>query len=224
MTQSDFIGIDLTSSAKKPSACVGLDKHLSLAFIGFLSADADLVALVSSQPSCLAAIDAPLTLPKGLCCLEESRLDSLSCSCQPEQEKGRECERELARQGIPCYFTTKRSIIKNMVYRGIKLRKELENRGYQVIEVYPYASKVRLWGKPIPSKSKPGGLAFLQAKLTSLVPCLASYMADFSHDLCDAAIAAYTAYLHYGNKTEQIGNFEDGVIYIPKHPVRHPLS
>ena len=216
MTQSDFIGIDLTSSAKKPSACVGLDKHLRLAFFGFLSTDNDLVALVSSQPSCLAAIDAPLTLPKGLCCLEESRLDSLSCSCQPGQERGRECERELAKQGIPCYFTTKRSIIKNMVYRGIKLRKELEDRGYQVIEVYPYASKVRLWGKPIPPKSKPGGLAFLQAKLTSLVPCLASYVADLSHDLCDAAIAAYTAYLHYGNKTEQMGNPEDGLIYIPK--------
>jgi predicted nuclease with RNAse H fold len=218
MTQSDFIGIDLTSSPKKPSACVGLDKHLSLAFFGFLSTDNDLVALVSSQPSCLAAIDAPLTLPKGLCCLEES------CSCQPEQERGRECERELAKQGIPCYFTTKRSIIKKMVYRGIKLRKELEGRGYQVIEIYPYASKVRLWGKPIPPKSKPGGLAFLQTKLTSLVPCLASYVADLGHDLCDAAIAAYTAYLHYWKETEQMGNPEDGVIYIPKHPVGHPFS
>jgi len=218
MTKSDFIGIDLTSSPKKPSACVGLDKHLSLAFFGFLSTDNDLVALVSSQPSCLAAIDAPLTLPKGLCCLEES------CSCQPGRERGRECERELAKQGIPCYFTTKRSIIKNMVNRGIRLRKELEDRGYQVIEVYPYASKVRLWGKPIPAKSKPEGLAFLQAKLTSLVPCLASYVADLSHDLCDAAIAAYTAYLHYWKETEQIGNPADGAIYIPRHPVGHPLS
>ena len=218
MTQSDFIGIDLTSSPKKPSACVGLDKHLSLAFFGFLSTNNDLVALISSQPSCLTAIDAPLTLPKGLCCLEES------CSCQPEQGRGRECERELAKQGIPCYFTTKRSIIKNMVYRGIKLRKELEDRGYQVIEVYPYASKVRLWGKPIPPKSKPGGLAFLQAKLASLMPCLAPYVADLSHHLCDAAIAAYTAYLHYWKETEQIGNPADGLIYIPKHPVGHLFS
>jgi len=218
MTQSDFIGIDLTSSAKKSSACIGLDKQLSLAFIGFLSTDADLVALVSSQPSCLAAIDAPLTLPKGLCCLEES------CSCQPEKERGRECERELAKLGIPCYFTTKRSIIKSMVYRGIKLRKELEGQGYEVIEVYPYASKVHLWGKPIPPKSKSSGLAFLQAKLISLMPCLASYVADLSHDLCDAAIAAYTAYLHYQSGTEQVGNLEEGAIYIPKHCGCHPFS
>jgi len=211
MTQSDFIGIDLTSSPKKSSACIGLDKHLGLAFIGFLSTNADLVSLVSSQPSCLAAIDAPLTPPKGLCCLEQC------CSCQPEQKRGRGCERELTKLGVPCYFTTKKSIIKSMVYRGIKLRKELEDRGYKTIEVYPYASKVRLWGKPIPPKSKLSGLAFLQAKLISLMPCLTPYVADLSHDFCDAAIAAHTAYLHYWNCTEQVGNLEEGVIYIPKH-------
>jgi len=211
MTQSDFIGIDLTSSAKKSSACIGLDKNLSLAFIGFLSSDSDIVALVSNQSSCVTAIDAPLTLPQGLCCLEES------CSCQPIWSgKGRECERELARQGMPCYFTTKKSIIKIMVYRAIKLTKELEDRGYDVIEVYPYASKVRLWGRDFPPKLKPDGLAFLQTHLASLMPCLAPYIVYFNHDLCDAAIAAYTAYLHYLDKTEQIGNLEEGSIYIPK--------
>ncbi len=211
MIQSDFIGIDLSSSPIKFSACIGLDKQLSVAFFGFLGADSDIVAIVDSQASHLIAIDAPLSLPEGLCCLEES------CDCQPNKvEKGRECERELARLGIASYFTTKRSIIKGMVYRGIKLRKELESQGCQVIEVYPYASKVRLWGKPMPSKTKPSGLAFLQAHLASLIPSLTSYIADFSHDLCDAAIAAYTAYLHYWNKTEGIGNSKEGLIYIPR--------
>ncbi len=37
MIQSDFIGIDLTSSPSKFSTCIGLDKQLSLAFFGFLS-------------------------------------------------------------------------------------------------------------------------------------------------------------------------------------------
>ena len=211
MTQSDFIGIDLTSSPKKSSACIGLDKELNLVFMGFLKADDDIVALASSQPSCLVAIDAPLTLPQGICCLEES------CSCQPESSrKGRECERELAGLGIPCYFTTKKSIIKPMVYRGIKIREELEGRGYQVIEVYPHASKVRLWGKPIPKKTKPDGLVFLKDKLASLMPGLSPCIDRFSHDLCDAAVAAYTAYLHYLGKTRQIGNSEEGAIYIPE--------
>ena len=110
----------------------------------------------------MIAIDAPLSLPKGLCCLEDI------CSCQPISEvKGRNCERELAKLGIPCYFTTKKSIIKAMVYRGIRLKTELEAMGYKVIEVYPYASKLRLFGKPIPSKLNPDGLTFLKQRISS---------------------------------------------------------
>jgi len=156
------------------------------------------------------AIDAPLRLPKGLCCLEES------CSCQPQAGvKGRSCERELAKLGIPCYFTTKKSIIKAMVYRGIRLKTELQSMGYEVIEVYPYASKVRLWGKPIPPKQKPIGLAFLKQHISYLLPNIATYVNGFNHDMCDAAIAAYTAYLHYQGKTELRGEPEEGAICLP---------
>jgi predicted nuclease with RNAse H fold len=105
-----------------------------------------------------------------------------------------------------------------MVYRGIELRKRLEGRGYQVIEVYPYASKVRLWGKPVPSKLRSGGLALSRTRLANLLPTLAPYTADFNHDLCDAALAAYTAYLYHQNATEQIGSLEEGAIYIPETP------
>ncbi len=208
MPEADFIGLDLTSSQRKPSACVGLDKELGLIFMGFLSSNVDIIAMVESHSPGFIAIDAPLTLPQGLCCLEES------CSCK--SEKGRECERELARLGIPCYFTTKHSIIREMVYRGIRIRNKLESRGYKVIEIYPYATKIRLWGKPIPSKLKPAGLNFLQLHLTELMPCLSPYINDFNHDLCDAAVAAYTAYLHYLNRTEQVGNPKEGVIFIPE--------
>ena len=158
----------------------------------------------------MVAIDAPLSLPQGLCCLEES------CSCQPQAGvKGRSCERELARLGIPCYFTTKKSIIKAMVYRGIRLKAELESMRYEVIEVYPYASKVRLWGKPIPPKQKPVGLLFLKQHISHLLPNIAAYVNDFTHDMCDAAIAAYTAYLHYQGKTELCGESEEGAICLP---------
>ena len=40
-------------------------------------------------------------------------------------------------------------------------------------------------------------------------------MDEFNHDLCDAAIAAYTAYLHYQGKTELCGEPEDGAICLP---------
>ena len=210
MTRSDFIGIDLTSSPATPSACIGLDKNLRLSFAGLVSADRDLEALVLGEAPLLVAIDAPLSLPKGLCCLEES------CRCQPEQGPGRECERQLAGLGIPCYFTTKRSIIKEMTYRAITLRRTLENRGHRVIEVYPYGSKVRLWGRRIPSKHTPDGLDFLHSRLGELLPGLRRYVSGFSHDLCDAALAAYTAYLDCGDRTDRLGSDEEGVICVPR--------
>jgi len=205
-----FLGIDLTSVESKPSACVGLDGGLNLIYSGFLHRDSDIPSLVSNHRFELVAIDAPLSLPEGLCCLEES------CSCQPRAGgKGRSCERELARLGIPCFFTSKKSIIKAMVYRAIRLKAELEAMGYEVIEVYPYASKVRLFGRLIPVKSKTVGLAFLKQHIGALIPAISGYLDRFDHNLCDAAIAAYTAFLYGEGKTEPIGNADEGAIYLP---------
>ncbi len=205
-----FLGIDLTSKETRPSACLGLDGDLRLIYAGFLGKDSDILQLVPSYQFELVAIDAPLSLPKGLCRLEES------CSCQPSVGlNGRSCERELARRGIPCYFTTKKSIIKDMVKRGIRLKAELESMGCEVIEVYPYASKVRLFGKMLPVKSKPAGLAFLKLCISQLLPNIAPYVDEFNHHLCDAAIAAYTAFLHEQGKTELCGEPEESVICLP---------
>ena len=205
-----FLGIDLTSVEAKPSACVGLNDELNLIYSGFSYHDSDIIRLVSRYNFELVAIDAPLSLPEGLCCLEES------CSCQPRTEvKGRICERELARVGIPCYFTTKKSIIKAMVYRGIRLKTELEAKGYQVIEVYPYASKVCLFGKFIPAKSKMAGRAFLKRRISRLLPNISARIDGFNHHLCDATIAAYTAFLHWQGKTELVGKAEEGAIWLP---------
>ena len=208
--RAGFLGIDLTSAEAKPSACLGLDRQLHLIYSGFLYQDSDIVEVVARHEFELVAIDAPLSLPEGLCCLEEG------CSCQPSAGvKGRNCERELARLGIPCYFTTKKSIIKAMVYRGIRLRTRLESMGYAVIEVYPYASKVRLFGGNIPKKATPAGVAFLKQHISRLLPNIAPYVDGFNHDLCDATIAAYTAFLHSQGKTELYGNPEEGTICLP---------
>ena len=210
MARAHFIGIDLTSSPKRPSACVGLDEKLRLVFYELLSSDGDILGAIESHRPGIVAIDAPLGLPKGLCCLEES------CSCQAQLPgKGRICERELSRRGIPCYYTTKKSIIKNMVYRAIGLKREIAARGCQVIEVYPYATKVALFGKPIPRKSTPEGISFLRERLAQLMPQLTPYLPQLNHDLCDALIAAYTAYLYAHGEAEVVGDVEDGAICLP---------
>lgn len=212
--KNQFVGIDLTSSCNKPSAYAALDANLGITWLGLVSADPEIVAIVDKIQPAIVAIDAPLSLPKGLCCLEQD------CSCgQALPLAGRACERELARLGIPCFFTSKRSIIKAMVYRAIALRGELCARGYEVIEIYPYASKVRLFGKSIPSKLKPAGLAALRTLVTGLMPSLAAQAADLSHDLCDALIAAYTAYLYARGMAEPVGDAEEGLIFIPSPPL-----
>ena len=66
-----FLGIDLTSVEAKPSACVGLDRELNLIY-AFPRQDSDILRVVSRYSLELVAIDAPLSLPEGLCCLEES--------------------------------------------------------------------------------------------------------------------------------------------------------
>lgn len=210
MARALFIGIDLTSSPKRPTACIGLDDKLNLIFDDQVSGDADILESIASYRPRIVAIDAPLGLPKGLCCLEES------CSCQPlAPAKGRACERELSRRGIPSYYTTKKSIIKNMVYRAISLKREIVARGCEVIEVYPYATKVALFGRSIPSKSKPSGISFLRQRLAQLMSQLTAYLPRFNHDLCDALIAAYNAYLYARGEAEAVGDLEEGAICVP---------
>lgn len=208
--KAGYFGIDLTSSPARPSACAALTGDLRLAYLGKLSQDSHILSAIEDCRPRIVAIDAPLGLPRGLHCLEEA------CRCQPlSPAKGRLCERELAQLGIPCYFTTKRSIIKRMVYRAIGLRQELERRSYRVIEVYPYGSKVRLWGKPIPPKTAPQGLNFLRQKLTSLVPDVASVADRLDHDLADAVVAAYTAYLFDRARAQCLGVAEEGILCLP---------
>jgi predicted nuclease with RNAse H fold len=205
-----LFGIDLTSAKTKPSACVYLNKKLEVIYHGFSYSDSAIIAKITSLPPQVIAIDSPLSLPSGLCCLNQD------CACQASSPlKGRNCERQLAKLGIPCYFTTKKSIIKKMVERGIRIKRQLEQQGHEVIEVYPYASKVRLFGKPIPKKTTSEGLAWLRKKLSSLF--IDIHLDKWSHDLCDAAIAAYTGYLYVCGNAEAVGNEEDGLIYIPKN-------
>ena len=213
MVETNFIGIDLTSREEKPTACLALDEELHLEWFHFLLSDGQIIEAIERHYPSIVAIDAPLSLPEGLCCLEEG------CPCQPlSPSKGRGCERELSHRGIPSYYTTKRSIIKNVVYRAIALKDEMTTGGYQVIEVYPYATKVQLFSRNIPKKVTPEGIAFLKKRLGILLPHLIPYIERFNHDLCDALLAAYTAYLYVKGEVDVIGDPEEGAIFVPALP------
>ena len=209
-----YLGLDLTTSEKKASAYAMLDDNGRLVDCGKLRTDAEIRKWALGQGAAVLGIDCPLGLPAGLDCLEE---DCPREDCSPRSaRKGREAERELAKKGISCYFTTKRSIIKAMVCRGMALSRDLRANGLEVIEVYPYASKRMLWGKPIPKKSSSSGKKHMQDRLEILVPGVAPWAATLTHDHHDAILAAYTAYLYGHGETEQLGIEEEAFIVVPK--------
>ncbi len=209
-----FLGVDLSSAANTPTAYALLDERLEIQELDFFREDAELVSLADEHQPSLIGIDAPLGLPLGWNCLEDP------CSCgacfNPALDKRRAAERELSALRIPCYWTTRRSIIKRMAYRAIGLRSTLESRGHHVIEIFPYATKVRLWGKQMPKKNTPDGIAFLKQKLEFLLPNLGQYRSDLDHDCADALLAAYTAWLHHRGQTEALGIAAEGQIVIPR--------
>ena len=205
------LGIDLSASEKRASAWALLDGQAELSCLDQFKTFDDLLGLLEVHKPTLVAVDAPLSLPLGLDCLEESHLCTSSLN-----HKGRLSEQELARMNIGCFFTTKRSIIKSLIYRGVELQRELVNSGYQIIEVYPYATKVILFGDKIPPKNSARGLAFLKEKLYPLISGLDMYMDALDHNRCDALLAAYTAFLHSDNQTDSLGIPEEGYTVVPK--------
>ncbi|MGQ9572754.1 MAG: DUF429 domain-containing protein [Dehalococcoidia bacterium] len=206
-----YLGIDLASTSQRPSAFAVLDARAGLRELGLAHEDGDILALAQRWRPRYVAIDAPLSLPRGMCCLEEN------CPCTPASPDGlKAAERALLREGTGLFRTTKRSLIKAMVYRAMALRRALEEQGHAVMEVYPYASKVRLFGRPIAKKTTRAGREWLRQRLEGLVPGLAQHRQRLSHDQLDAIVAAYTAYLRGRGQAEAMGDPQEGVIYVPK--------
>jgi predicted nuclease with RNAse H fold len=105
-----------------------------------------------------------------------------------------------------------------LIYRGIELKNSISREAKQdcqIIEVYPFASNVRLFGNTIPRKTTKQGLNFVRDKLRNILPNIEPYLDMFNHDLCDAAVAAYTALLHHQNEADALGNDAEGQIFIP---------
>jgi predicted nuclease with RNAse H fold len=206
MGASPIVGIDLTAGGR-PTATAALSADLTTCDLALLATDEDLLEFVRQHNARFVAIDAPLGLPGGQCCLE------LSCACAPTAAgSGRACERALSKLGIGCYYTTKRSIIKSLVYRGMRLQNALREMACTVLEVYPYATKVRLFGRRLPGKATPEGMGFIAQAISRLIRCDPG---PLDHDRADAVLCAYTGWLYTHKRTEALGDESEGCIHIP---------
>ena len=209
-----ILGVDLRASSKRPSTVVALDSDSKVVFFKVFNTDVELHEMVGSCNPELIAIGAPLGLPDGLCCLEPE----CTCAFSAPQKKGRQSEIELARLGISCFFTNKGSIIRNLIYRSIELNRQLGKRGYPVIEVYPHATKVILFGDKAPPKNNPGSVPFLKERFTPLIQGLEPHLDAMDRNTCDAVLNAYTGVLHQQHCTDMLGSEDEGMLALPQLP------
>ena len=205
------LGVNLRASPKRPSIVVGLDCRSRVVLTGCFSDDDELVGIAQEYKPKLIAVGSPLNLPTGLCCLETSCL----CDFASPQMKGRTLELELSRMGIGCFFTTKTSIIRDLIYRGVEINHRLGALGHEVIEVYPHATKVILFGDGATGMNVALNPRYLMERLASLVTGLNHDTNDLDQNVCRAALNAYTALLHTQNNTDILGSPEEGMLVLP---------
>ena len=209
-----ILGVDLRASPNRPSTVVALDQDSTIAFMDSFDEDDELAEMARAHKPDLISIGAPLGLPSGLCCLETT----CSCTFALPQRKGRLLELELSRMGISCFFTNKGSIIRNLIYRGVALSRRLRELDFEVIEAYPHATKVILFGDKVPPKNSAASLAFMKERLTPLVQGLSDHLSELDRNACDAVLNAYTGLLHTQDATDVLGDPEEGTLVLPKLP------
>ena len=163
------------------------------------------VAALVARGGGAVAINAPLTLPMGRCCLD----DDCRCRYVPGV-RSRQLERELRRMGVPILAT---ALIKILARRGQRLAMLLREAGCgPLLEVYPYAT-LRLLGLPTAGKRTEAGRRRIHAALQPLVPGLDHPRAS-EHEL-DAVVCALTAQLWLAGRATTVGLAEEGLMVVP---------
>jgi uncharacterized protein len=195
------VGLDLAGSEKRNTGFCLMDGEMNCSVATLHSDDEILSGVFGADPS-VVSIDAPLFLPLGR--------ESLEVKGPPHF---RECDKELLRMHIR-FFPISLGPMRMLTARGIRLRKEIESKGFEVIESFPGAIQDLL---RMPRK---------QAGLALLVRALSDYGLKFDRPLetmngdeLDAATSALVG-LHYLNgEYLGIGDPREGLMILPRPPV-----
>jgi predicted nuclease with RNAse H fold len=119
-----IMGIDLAGKKENPSGiCILREDEI---FFKTSFTDDEIVEIIQTSNPRLIVIDAPLSLPRGRCCLEKE------CSCASGGHF-RQYEREIRRYGpvLPLTFRG----MKMLTMRGVGLKEKLKN--YTLMETHP---------------------------------------------------------------------------------------
>jgi uncharacterized protein len=199
------VGIDLAGVPHRETGVAVLrDGRLEL--LTSAGPDDEILELASlAGPGGTVAVNAPLTRPRGRCCLDDD------CPCRTDPgTRSRQLERELARMRVPTLAT---ALLKVLARRGGRIASSLRALGYEPLEVYPYAT-LRLMGLPAGGKKVPSSRRKIYRALRPLVPGLRHPGAS-EHQL-DAVVCALTAELWRQGRTTTVGDPSEGLMVIPR--------
>jgi uncharacterized protein len=193
------LGLDLAGSEKRNTGfCLLEGNH---AEVSVLHTDEEILrALVQGVE--VAAIDAPLSLPRGRCCLRDD------CPCVGKAHF-RVCDLELRAMKIK-FFPITLGPMRQLTLRGLGLKEKLERRGIQVFETYPGAAQ-DIWGIPR-QKDLEGlkqGLERFKVKGNWQKP-------GVTKDELDALTCALIARDSLRGKTMTIGDPQEGLMVLPE--------
>ncbi len=128
----------------------------------------------------------------------------------PVEGSLRDCERELLKMGIRL-FPSGAKFFRKIAERGIEIAEMLENRGVEVFEVYPYATRLILNIAPKAKKFRKEGRIQL---ISGLKRYVGNVNTGLSHDEIDAVLSALTVALFCEGKARLVCG-KDGCILIP---------
>ncbi len=199
------VGIDLAGVETRPSGFCILDTKTIEVKAFLLYEDDEIVEEIERVRPKVVAIDAPLSLPNGRCCLKDT------CLCRGRGHL-RECDKALLKMGIK-FFPVTLGPMRKLTERGIKLKQILEDKGYDVIEVYPGGAQDIL---EIPRKGK--GLDKLAKGLERMgIKDLNNNMTD---DELDAVTSALVGKFFVEDNYIALGDSKEGLMIMPKKEIK----
>jgi uncharacterized protein len=196
-----ILGLDLAGSPRRPTGfCILRGRRVT---VGHLLGDEDIFATVDTATPDLIAIDAPLALPAGRCCLLNT------CACAGTTHF-RISDLELRRLGIR-FFPMTLGPMRQLTQRGMQLKAALEAQGLAVIETYPGAAQ-DIWG--IPRQRDVAGLrrGLSRFRLQGL------RRSEPSPHVLDAVTCALVGQLYLRGAASSIGSEDEALMILPALP------
>lgn len=190
------VGVDLAGSSRRNTG-ICLLRGMTVVSFATVQADDEILSFIEASRPSLVAVDAPLSLPPGRSSIEDRRGGHFRSS-----------DRELLKRGIR-FFPITLGPMRSLTVRGIRLKAMLQERGLEVIEIYPGAAQ-DIWKIP----RKQGGLAKLRNGLTRLG--LKGLTRGMNGDELDAVSGALVGRLYLRGKADVLGDPSEGAIVVPR--------